>query len=217
MTTVFGNQSQAGIYNSASAATQNQNITARAAADAAQAILGYQTTEQGIADTATQQLGSLLSGTTTNTEVKNSDTATTAVQGSSSATIVGSSSSSQSSGLSVICTFMFRHHLLDKYRYRLVSHDLMMKPSYEIKGYLTTVAPLVRMVERNHFSLPARMVCKLFAARTEYVCACYNAAGCKKKVAGRLALAIVWCACAPASLYHFFSTPVDELVREVGA
>lgn len=56
MTSIFGQQKQAGIYNGSTATVLANDTNARATADAASAVLGYQQGQQQIAGTALNQL-----------------------------------------------------------------------------------------------------------------------------------------------------------------
>lgn len=218
MTSIFGTQNQAGIYNSSAAASQTNDILSRAGADAAQAILGYQTTEQGVADTALNQAASATAtqttnaSSTTNSNTSATDTATT--NASSQSTTTGSSSTS--SGSSVVCTWMFQHKMLGAKKYYVVSQDLMNKTWYVQKGYLMFAAPLVSILERDHTTKLSRAIISIFSARTEHVCALRGLRGCKKSWYGRIARFAIATACVPTSFYFWLQHIGVLKQREVG-
>lgn len=221
MTKVFGQQSQAGLYNSSATAAQNNDILSRAGADAASAILGYKTNEQSIASGALDSILKATGQTTTNTysdtaSADNTGQITSAVAGTisdnkqnSSNVTVGesatqSSSKTQQKGLlnSVVCTWMFKHGFLSRQRYFVVITDFRTKPLHHQLGYIYTVAPLVRELNRDRTSLISRAVLWLFTHRTEYVCALHELPGCSRTWKGLISRAIVAAACTPLGLKH---------------
>lgn len=70
MTSIFGDQKQAGIYSGSTATVLANDTNARATADAASAVLGYQQGQQQIAGTALNQL---LAATATSSTSSRSD------------------------------------------------------------------------------------------------------------------------------------------------
>lgn len=218
MTTVFGQQKQAGLYNSASATTQNNDIMSRAAADAASAILGYTTQEQGIADTALNQAGALTSGsisttnadTNTDTNVATNETATTQVSGSSTS----QTQSTSKSGLSVVCTFMHHKGLLSVTRYILVTDDFLRKPKYQQLAYYAVAAPLVSILERNHTTKVSRAILSVFHHRTEYICAKRGLTSCRDTKKGWAARALVASICFFPALYFLLLSKLPKLLED---
>jgi hypothetical protein len=209
MTAVFGTAQQAGVYNSSSANVQNNDILSRATADAAQAVLNYQTSEQGIADTTLNQLGQLLSGntTTTNTASNTSsdvnqqtasttdenDSATTSVNEVGSSTSKQAASSSSNTGMSVICTWMYENN-------RMQMRDYIFSFDYDFKrlsilrasSYVYGAKPLVRHLEKTRgtswFSL---LIMWLMTQRTKYVLSFFPHLRYKRTWKGRFASWIV--------------------------
>lgn len=220
MTAVFGQQKQAGVYNSSATTSQTNDILSRAGALAAQAILGYQTTEQQLAGsigknlldaTGTQTtIGDVdtktnsLSSTVANTNTHTSDTATTAVTGGSTSNNVSSSTSKTSSGISVVCTWMWQNKLLGTKRYYVSSDDLDRKPSYIRNGYLVSARPLIFILKRDHTTRISRGIIAIFSARTEYVCASRGLKGCKKTKFGAFSRALIATYITPVSLFFYF-------------
>jgi hypothetical protein len=213
MTQIFGQQKQAGIFNSASAASQNNDILSRASAQAASAVLGYQTQEQTIGSDA---LKSLLSATATQTTkgdtLTNSTTTSKAVSDASSTASVanfGSTAqesqqkSTSSTKMSIVCTWMFRNKLLGARRYATSVADFEKKPWYIISGYLTFSRPLVAELERDSTSFFSRQILTIFSWRTEQVCAAHGLKGCKKSVRGWLARSLVASLCFLPCLYFW--------------
>lgn len=209
---IFGQQSQAGIYNSASTKVESNDVLSRASADAASAVLGYKTSQEQIAasalgqllqatattksNTQTNQASSVASGSVTDTTVGSTKAATDTniqVAGTKGGTI---SNSDTQTGISVVCTWMYRNGMLDRKKYVLVSRDFAAKPSYIIQGYLTTVHPLLKKVQKKETSLVSKATLAVFRARTDYICG-------EKYFGGWCARAIVAIGCAPASLYFF--------------
>jgi hypothetical protein len=199
MSTVFGKQSQAGLYNSSSTASQNSDIMARAAADAATAILGYKTTQQTLAGTTYNQLANI---TQTKSDIAKTNTT-------SHAAVVNNSTNTQTTekaGVSMVCTFMHRNKLLDSKRYVTSTKDFIKRPWYVKSGYLVIARPLVTLLEKNHTTFLAGLIMWIFAARTEYICSKYKLPGCTRKLSGCLAANLVICACFFPAVWLIFKS-----------
>ncbi len=223
---IFGTQQQSGMYNSASAATQVGNTEARAAADAASAVLGYQTSEQSIAQGA---LGTLIQATmgtatnsgsnttvasnqATNTNTQNDVTSATnntqtdssiaLSQGNSVNTTnqLGTQSSSTSPN-TIVCTWMMKHRRMTRRAHAAVHAEYIKEKQWKIDGYLTAAALLVKELERDHTSLFSRFILWTFHHRTEYVCALKGETWAKKTVSGWTCRTLVAIFCTPTSLY----------------
>lgn len=212
MTAVFGTAKQAGVYNSSAANVQNNDILSRATADAAQAVLNYQTSEQGIADTTLNQLGQLLSGNTTTTDTASNtssdvnqqttgavdvqDTATTTVNEQGSNTAQQQSTSSTHSGMSLICTWMVENSAsptISFREYALIDVAFRQMSDIRKSSYMYWSWPIVRYLRatkgRSWFG---RLIIWLFTHRTKYVIACrWKREGYKKTWCGRLATGVV--------------------------
>lgn len=230
MTSIFGAVRNSGLYNSASGLSQTNDVLSRAGADAASAILGYQTGQQNIADTALNQLGGFLSSITTtdnsstsgksvtsgftNTtsataQATGSDTSTNTVQelgthvvGQTINTSQSQQQSSQSKGMSVVCTWMHRNSLLSTRKYAIATDDLGRMPWYVRKGYFTFAGPLVSILEKDHTNRISRAIISLFTARTNQICALRDKrGGCKKSLYGAFARLVIASLCFPFCLF----------------
>lgn len=231
MAAVFGQQKQAGVYNSASAQSVNNDILSRASADAAQAILGYKTGQQTLADTALNQLlgatsvqttrgssnqhtSNLVDQFTSNTVATDMDEFTSQIQQTRGQTInnvsthaagdaisIVNQTSKSSTKASVVCTWMYSRKMLSARRYIIVTEDLRRKTWYVQKGYLLGAAPLVRQLQRSPTSLLSKLIISLFSARTEYVCSMKGLRGCKKTLYGGVARFLIACYSASPSIY----------------
>ncbi len=238
MTAIFGQQKQAGVYNSSATAALNNDVISRAAATAAQAVLGYQTTEQGIASDALSKLlaatsvqtqtgeqtgysstkGEQITDSTTNmgslTQTQVKDSANTYTQGASSGTSSNTSqqtSQQSSGGLSIVCTWMMKHELLSRRKYYLSMVDFIKKPWYVHRGYLVVAAAMIRELERDSNSFVSRLILAVFRARTDYICALSGEKGCKKSFLGWGARALVATLCTPSSLYFWCQHVANKL------
>lgn len=217
MSAIFGQQKQTGLYNSSATQSQNNDILSRAAADASQAILGYRTGQQQLADTALNQLlaatstqqttgnvstqsitqGNTFSDTETadNTATRQHNQASTQVQGASTtdqfAKYDQKTNTSSSTGMSIVCTWMFQNKLLSPRKYYVSTEDLCRKPWYIQKGYLVAAAPLVSILKMSHTMRLSRGIISIFSARTEQVCASRGLRDCKKSYYGWFARSLV--------------------------
>lgn len=214
---VFGQQGASGLYNSSTAGVLASDAQARATADAASAVLGYQTQEQGIANSGLQELlqatatSSTAGSSTTNQQQstsqtnKTSATSTTdqANESNTAAHQAGTSSTDQSSGFgSVICTWMTRNGYLDHKRHRYVSvHFLKTYSKYAIAAYRDMAAPCVKELERDINSRLSKTIMWMIWNRTEYVCAEMGMIGPQKTLKGLLCKKLVYCCCLPRGLY----------------
>ena len=217
MTQIFGLQKQSGIYNSASAANQNNDIMSRAAADAATAVLGYQTSEQQLAESSLKELlaatatSSTTSGSnsqsTTNTSsdslttTQNQETANTVVNSNAAAQTTSTTQSKSKSGMSVVCTWMVNNDKLSLRRYYIVSSDFNQKNRFKKYGYLTIAQPMVQILEADHTTRLAAAILWLFTNRTEYVCCEYGLKHTRKTWKGFVSVGVVAALSTPAGLW----------------
>lgn len=77
MTSIYGQQNEAGLYDSAATTDQTNDILSRAAADVAPSILSYQSGQEQLADTALSQLLTATSNQTTGTTSASNSGSTT--------------------------------------------------------------------------------------------------------------------------------------------
>lgn len=201
---IFGKQSQAGIYNSSSTNIQNNDILSRAGADAAQAILGYQTTEQGVANTALSQLLQATATSTVQTDAQTSGSSQTTGTSTVKSQNTGTVANQQSSGMSIVCTWMFKRGLLDRQEYLISTMDFGKKPIHHIYGYIAAILPIMWLLKKYPNSYFAKIIVKLFQARTEYICSMYYLKGCEKKVSGFLARLLIASWCFPVAFIFYF-------------
>lgn len=204
MTGTFGRQKQSGLYNSSSTIVQNNDIMSRAAADAAQAILGYRTSQQTLAENTYKQLADI---TATKSDAAVAKTHSEVIATNEST----SQKTEQKAGLSMICTFMHKKKLLSNRKYITSTRDFMLRPWYVRAGYLVIARPLVAMLERGHDGIFAKMVMKIFAARTDYICSKYNIADCHVTPFNWLANAIIICACFFPALWLLIKDTIVNL------
>jgi len=198
MKVVFGNQAQAGVYNSSAATSQNNDIYSRAAADAASAILGYQTQQEQIAS----GIGNSLLAATATQETKNntvsnqtfSSAASTDTQSNAQATATQSSKSSTSG--SIICTWMYQTGKLSLYKYAKAGKQFNALPWYMQEGYRAVARPVLEYIKANPNSRVARGVLNLFGARTSYVCG-------NRSIKNFGAKALIATICTPTSIYYW--------------
>jgi hypothetical protein len=207
---VFGNQGAAGIYDSSSTEVQENATMARTTADAAQAVLNYQTTEQGIGSSALQDLLQATSTSSVNTnQVQSTDTTQTQDTAQSQLTntkSAGTTQTNQNSGkASVVCTYMYKHGMTPKDQYQVVSkHFIFHYTKWARFAYLYWGYKLVKIIEQNPTSSFSRFILWLFANRTEYICAQQGLNGTKKTWKGLLAKTLIYYYCAPLGFYVFF-------------
>jgi hypothetical protein len=220
MTSIFGNQSQAGLYNSSATSVQNDNILARASALAAQAVLGYQTTEQGLAKDALNQLATSTAGTTT-TNMSRSETDTnqivdtnnivnTAVHQAATTKVAGETSGASTStqkgksGMSIVCTWMYERNLLDWKEYYICSDALARKPWYHARGYQTVARPMILYLEAfdtNNFG--SRLILSTFRARSSYICSKLGYKKYPSSLKGFLATALIAALTYPFASFYY--------------
>lgn len=218
MTSIFGTQKQAGIYDSSSANTQAGDILSRAGAQAASAILGYRTSQQQLADTVLNQLGGFLSGVTTNNQTDSNqsikaltntnthvqENAQTNAVGNTESQVFSKTSSSSKTGMSVVCSWMYQKNMLTPRKYFVVTSDFEKKAWYIRKGYLTLAAPLVSILNEDHTNWKGRAIISIFRARTEEICAIRDPKGdAKKSLYGKFARASIAIICTLPSLYFW--------------
>lgn len=177
MTSVFGNQKQAGVYDSSATASQTGDILSRAAAQAASSILGYDTSQQQIAGTALNQLlgatavQNVNANSTSTTDTNQTQSASTVVSGNTSSNATSTQTTKSSSGMSVVCTWMHMYDMLSTRDYVRVMKDFKRAyPWYSRAGYITMATPMVRWLEQDCTSRKSRAVLALFGSRTRYVC-----------------------------------------------
>jgi hypothetical protein len=220
MTSVFGQQSQSGIYNSSATRSQNDNILARASAMASQAILGYQTTEQGLAKDALSQLATSTAGTTS-TQTSRSETDTsnivdvnqivnTATHQAATTQVAGETSGASTSnvkgksGMSVVCTWMYQRDLLDWKEYYICSDALARKPWYHARGYQTIGGPMVSYLnafDTNNFG--SRLILSTFRARSSYICSKLGYKKYSPTLKGFLATALIASLTYPFASFYY--------------
>lgn len=198
MTTIFGKAAQSGVYNSSATNTQTNDVLSRATADAATAVLGYQTSQEQIAANAANNLASA-------TAIK-TDTASTAVHSESATQTASTTQSKSKSGMSVVCTWMHNNNMLSTKRYYLVTKDFLAKPWYHQAGYHIVAHYFLKALNKNSKSFLSKFLISLFYARTEYVCALHNLQGAKKTWKGKLALGFVWSICALPAIYVYLKS-----------
>lgn len=204
MTSIFGNQKSSGLYSGASAQVQANDTNARATADAASAVLGYQTNEQTLASDA---LGKLLTATATQ-NVNSLSTQTSTTQGTQETSYTGdvkseadaqthstsngaqsqasqtTTQSTGSSSASIVCTWMWRNGYLERADYRNSMIQFHKKGQYTRRGYLIFALPLVVELDRDRTSIASRTIMWVFKNRTDFVCG-------RKSLAGGLAVGLV--------------------------
>lgn len=213
MTNIFGAQKAAGGYSSSVAQTQADDTNARATADAASAVLGYQTNEQTIASDA---LKSLLTATATSDTATNStsqtDTsqltesnATTQTHSTASANQASAteSTSSGTSSASIVCTWMMQHGYLDKRDYWKSMRKFRNSYKYGVLGYLWYAKFLLAQLERAPDSWASRRIIDVFYARTSWVCG-------RPSIWGFIATSLVFLATIPPGTCYL----VHDLVKK---
>ena len=200
---VFGQGGAAGVYNSATTQQLGADASARATADAASAVLTYQTNEQQLAGS---QLGSLLSATAT----QSSDTTATGQQ-TTDTTQWSHSQNAGSSGKSlgsVICSRMWSLGKIGMKDFALVhQHFDRSYPDWAKVGYQITVWPLFKEISRNPESVISRAGMRLFAARINYII------GKDRSWKGFLATKFIFLACCPAAF--LFAAPFKYITHGV--
>ena len=189
LSSVFGQQAQSGVYNSQSTGVQESNAAARATADAASAVLGYQTQQEGIASGAlTSLLSALGTQTTQGTSTTTSNSLSTQISNLLSETLNASvtqgtqttqgtqdvqyqSTQKQQHGMSVVCTYMRSTGEMHYDNYIIIQdHYNNHYSDHGRKAYLFWAAPLVKQLRRHPKSKLSIFIKKLFSTRTDYVC-----------------------------------------------
>lgn len=220
---VFGKQNTAGIYDSSSAATMNNDLMARASADAASAILGYQTQQQSIAAGVLDNLAKATATTETQTQTHDqaferatTDVRTDGLAGSRTKTQQTQQTTSKS-GRSIICTWLHENNYIPTRRYAKSTALFLLMPFSYQKGYLAVSTPLLAYL-RSHETTTflSRLIIWLFVARTEYVCAASGLREARKTFGGWLARAIIATVVFFPSLYFLTKEKLfgQELVLE---
>jgi hypothetical protein len=180
MTSIFGAQKAAGGYAGGTSQVLTNDTNARATADAASAVLGYQTNEQTLASDA---LGKLLTATSTTDVLNNtnstSQTAADSIQNASTTThstsvanqdTATTTSSTSKSSSSIVCTWMTKNGYLDRRDYLESMRQFQLKGEYTKRGYKLFAAPLVAELERDRNSWKSQAIRWVFSNRTNWVC-----------------------------------------------
>jgi hypothetical protein len=227
MTAIFGQQKQAGVYNSSATSKLTGDVISRAAADAASAILGFQVTEQNVgADILKSILGatatqSSTTDSSTNTQANAETTATSHEHDfgtSTSSTVasthqesLGSSSTSGSKGMSVICTWMCQNGLMNLNHYVLSADSFDRLPSYQRDAYQFLAIPIVSILEKRPDSYFSKIVQSVFAARARNIAAARGLRSSKKSWKGQVATALVYSICFLPGLYFYSKYQMKKL------
>ena len=206
----LGTQAGSGLYNSATTQVLGSAAEARATADAASAVLGFQTQEQGIADNG---LAQLLQATATSTSKGGSQTNytsnatqdTTQTSNTQQSGKTNQSEQSQSTSTtgkdSVVCTWMYAHGKLPARKFAISHRHYDSKYSELAKdAYLFWGNKFVRVLKSDINSVFSRAIISLFRARTDYICAKFNAEGCKKTWYGLFSFCFIHAICIPVGL-----------------
>lgn len=224
MTAIFGQQKQSGLYDSSAAQSQNNDIISRATADAASAVLGYQTSEQQLgASIGGQLLGATATQTTqgdvqTTGQTVDNSSIQTAVSGQSTnhTEAVVQQSQSTAKSESIVCTWMYEHGLLEKRKYLVSAGQLQKLPRLRVDAYHSVARPLVKELKRNQESLVSLATRKVFYHRTEYVCGVARMRGAKKTFLGFLSFWLVETVVGSCIPYHWLAEKVDRKLVEIG-
>jgi hypothetical protein len=184
---VFGQQGASGVYNASSTQIQENNTIARTAADAASAVLGYQTQEQQIAASGLNQLLTALGTQTTLGSTKSNTDTTTLTSGNVDVTNLfsglsyGKTNTSQNSSTdthsnsntasTIVCTEMLTHGLMQRKEYVTVhAHYKEHYSDHGKKAYHFWGRRIVSKLRRDRTSKVSRFLLSLFSARTNFVC-----------------------------------------------
>jgi len=224
----FGTQAASGLYNSSTTGVLASDAEARATADAASAVLGYQTQEQQIANQGLQQLLAVTgisstsgtsvtqqsqdtTGTSTSEAVSNTQQTNATVQNQKEAQ--QSTSTTQQSKGTLICTWMINHGMMDTRVYCRISKQFYRDYSrFGRASYHFWAELLVKFLENNSKSWQSKIILYIFNERSNYVNACENKHDGKKKLTGFLCKKLVYCVCFPVGIFIYLDDLAYHLV-----
>ena len=207
---IFGQQGQSGLYNSSTEGVEQNAAYARATADAASAVLGYQTQEQGIAQ---GEIANLLTATATQSTNETQTNNTTQTQNTKQQQNSQNQETTTKSDGSVVCTWMRCNGYLDSRRYCIVTRHFQRTYSiYGVAAYQFWGRLFVAELERDQTSKWSNFILTLFTCRTEYVCACEGYSLAKKEFQGWLAKKIVYAFCFPVGISLFVAVMFAKML-----
>lgn len=211
---IFGKQQASGAYDNSSTTAQNDNIISRASADAAAAVLGYQSNQEQVANDV---LGKAAAATSVQTVTKDEAASTdTTVNGTTDQNTTSQSVSSSKGGASIICTYLNAIGIIPDRYYVITAREFKKYPISAQRGYLMLAKYLLKHLKRRPTSVFSKIIVYLFVTRTMQMCAEQQVRNVKSSWQGKMSKWVIATAVFFPGLYCWIDAQVEKFCTKYG-